>query len=62
MIEFFFDIGSAYSYLAATQIAGVSERTKTPVRWRPFLLGAVFKATGNQTPAAIPAKARSPIT
>lgn len=57
-IEFFFDLGSAYSYLAATQLAGVSARTRTPVRWRPFLLGAVFKATGNHTPATIPAKAR----
>lgn len=57
-IEFFFDIGSAYSYLAATQMAGVEARTKTPVRWRPFLLGAVFKATGNHTPATVPAKAR----
>lgn len=57
-IEFFFDIGSSYSYLAATQMAGVAERTKTPVRWRPFLLGAVFKATGNDMPARLPAKAR----
>jgi len=58
LIEFFFDVGSAYSYLAATQMAGVSARTRTPVRWRPFLLGAVFKATGNDLPARIPAKAR----
>ena len=57
-IEFFFDIGSSYSYLAATQMAAVSQRTQTPVRWRPFLLGAVFKATGNEMPARIPAKAR----
>lgn len=57
-IEFFFDIGSSYSYLAATQMAGVAERTKTRVRWRPFLLGAVFKATGNDLPIRIPAKAR----
>jgi 2-hydroxychromene-2-carboxylate isomerase len=57
-IEFFFDIGSSYSYLAATQMAGVAERTKTSVRWRPFLLGAVFKATGNDLPIKVPAKAR----
>jgi 2-hydroxychromene-2-carboxylate isomerase len=57
-IELFFDIGSSYSYLAATQMAGVSARTGVPVRWRPFLLGAVFKATGNEMPARIPAKAR----
>jgi len=58
MIEFFFDIGSSYSYLAATQMAGFSQRTKTPVRWRPFLLGAVFKATGNDLPIKVPAKAK----
>jgi 2-hydroxychromene-2-carboxylate isomerase len=57
-IELFFDIGSSYSYLAATQMADVATRTSTPVRWRPFLLGAVFKATGNDLPARIPAKAR----
>jgi len=57
-IELFFDIGSAYSYLASTQMDAVAKRTGAPVRWRPFLLGAVFKATGNDTPARIPAKAR----
>jgi 2-hydroxychromene-2-carboxylate isomerase len=57
-IEFFFDIGSSYSYLAATQMDGVAERTKVPVRWRPFLLGGVFKATGNDMPARLPAKAK----
>ena len=57
-IEFFFDVGSSYSYLAATQMAAVSARTGTPVRWRPFLLGAVFKATGNDLPIRVPAKAR----
>jgi 2-hydroxychromene-2-carboxylate isomerase len=57
-IEFFFDIGSSYSYLAATQMAGVAQRTGTSVRWRPFLLGAVFKVTGNDLPMRIPAKAR----
>jgi 2-hydroxychromene-2-carboxylate isomerase len=57
-IELFFDIGSSYSYLAATQMAAVSERAGVPVRWRPFLLGGVFKATGNEMSARIPAKAR----
>ncbi len=57
-IELFFDIGSAYSYLASTQMAGLATRTGLPVRWRPFLLGAVFKATGNDTPARLPAKAK----
>lgn len=58
MIEFFFDIGSSYSYLAATQMDGLAARTGVPVKWRPFLLGGVFKATGNDMPARLPAKAR----
>jgi 2-hydroxychromene-2-carboxylate isomerase len=57
-IELFFDIGSSYSYLAATQMQGLAERTGLHVRWRPFLLGGVFKATGNDMPARLPAKAR----
>jgi 2-hydroxychromene-2-carboxylate isomerase len=57
-IELFFDIGSSYSYLAATQMERLASKTGVPVRWRPFLLGAVFKATGNDMPARIPAKAR----
>lgn len=57
-IELFFDIGSSYSYLAATQMAGLAQRTGVPVRWRPFLLGGVFKATGNDTPVRLPAKAK----
>jgi 2-hydroxychromene-2-carboxylate isomerase len=57
-IEFFFDIASTYSYLASTQIDALGERVGVPVRWRPFLLGGVIKATGNRTPIEIPAKAR----
>ena len=57
-IELFFDIGSSYSYLAATQVAALEQRTGAKVRWRPFLLGGVFKATGNDMPARLPAKAK----
>lgn len=57
-IELFFDIGSPYSYLAATQIEALATGTGAVVRWRPFLLGAVFKATGNEMPARVAAKAR----
>jgi 2-hydroxychromene-2-carboxylate isomerase len=58
VVEFFFDIGSSYSYLAATQMDAVAARTGASVRWRPFLLGAVFKATGNDLPIRVAAKAR----
>ena len=56
-IEFFFDVGSPYSYLAATQMKELEARAKVPVRWRPFLLGGVFKGSGNEAPARVPAKA-----
>ena len=55
-LEFFFDYGSPTSYLAHVQLAGIAERTGAEIVRRPMLLGGVFKATGNQTPVAIPAK------
>ena len=57
-LEFFFDLASSYSYLATSQIAPLCQKTGARARWRPFLLGAVFKETGNEMPARIPAKAQ----
>ena len=57
-VEFFFDFGSPTVYLAATQLPKIAERHGATVLWRPFLLGGVFKATGNVSPAMVPAKAR----
>ncbi len=57
-LEFFFDYSSPYSYLASTQVEAVARRAGAQLRWRPFLLGAVFKATGNIAPASNPHKAR----
>ena len=55
-IEFFYDIVSPYSYIAATQMAQFEG--KADVVWRPVLLGGIFKATGNSGPAfTVPAKA-----
>lgn len=49
-LEFFFDYSSTYSYLASAQVEAVAQRTGAELRWRPFLLGAVYKATGNVPP------------
>ena len=49
-IEFFFDYGSPYSYLANAVIAGIAEQHGAELSYRPMLLGGVFKATGNQSP------------
>lgn len=57
-IDFFFDLSSPYSYLAATQLPGLVERTGATVRWRPMVLFAVLQAAGNRMPAESPPKAR----
>jgi 2-hydroxychromene-2-carboxylate isomerase len=57
-IELFFDVGSPYSYLAVTQIDAIERRTGAKVWLRPFLLGAVFKATGNTPPVQVANKGK----
>lgn len=57
-VDVFYDIASSYSYLACTQLDALATRTGAEIRWRPFLLGGVFKATGNDMPARVPQKAR----
>lgn len=55
-IEFFYDVGSPYSYLAAVQMDGLAAETGLPVVWRPILLGGVFKGSGNQAPISVPSR------
>jgi len=57
-IEHYFDFGSPTSYLAWTQLPQLARDTGATLDWRPMLLGGVFKATGNASPANVPAKAR----
>jgi 2-hydroxychromene-2-carboxylate isomerase len=61
-LEFFFDYGSPFSYLADTQLKGLAERTGARVVYRPMLLGGVFKETGNTSPIAIEAKRKYAMT
>jgi 2-hydroxychromene-2-carboxylate isomerase len=57
-LEFFYDVGSPYSYLAARRLTRDAPGLGIQIIWRPMLLGAVFKATGNTMPARVPARAR----
>ncbi len=57
-MEFYFDLGSPASYLAWTQLPALCARHGAALVYRPMLLGAVFQATGNASPAIIPAKGR----
>src|SRR3546814_3978265 len=49
--EFHFDFGSPNAYLAHRVIPGIEQRTGVRFRYVPVLLGGVFKATGNRSPA-----------
>jgi 2-hydroxychromene-2-carboxylate isomerase len=55
-VEFYYDLASPYSYLASTQIEGICEKYDAGLEWKPFLLGGVFKETGNRAPLEVPNK------
>src|SRR6516164_2118058 len=44
VLDFWFDFASTYSYLAAMRIGLLGEQAAVRVRFRPFLLGPIFKA------------------
>ena len=59
-VIFYFDFGSPNAYLAHRVIPAIEARTGARFRYAPALLGGIFKATGNRSPAeafaGIPAK------
>lgn len=57
-VDFYYDYGSPASYLAWTQLPGLCQRHQAALNYKPIVLGAIFKATGNASPAAVPAKGR----
>lgn len=57
-IEYYFDLGSPYSFLGFHQIQRIAQKYQAEIVWKPMLLGGVFKATGNSSPISIPAKGR----
>lgn len=50
-IEFHFDFGSPNAYLSHLVIADIEKRTGEKIHYVPVLIGGVFKATGNASPA-----------
>jgi 2-hydroxychromene-2-carboxylate isomerase len=57
-VEFLFDFGSPYSYLAYKQLPKIAEAKGAEIVWSPVLLGGIFQATGNHSPIEVPAKGR----
>ena len=50
-VEFYFDYGSPYSYIAHRRLPEVLRRAEAAAAYRPMLLGGVFQLTGNASPA-----------
>jgi 2-hydroxychromene-2-carboxylate isomerase len=59
-LDFWFDFASTYSYPAAMRIAPLATTAGVAVRFRPFLLGPIFKTQGWETSPfnVYPAKGR----
>jgi 2-hydroxychromene-2-carboxylate isomerase len=55
-VDFYFDFGSPAAYLAYTQLPQICADAGAVLAWKPMLLGGVFQATGNRSPAEVPAK------
>lgn len=55
-IEFYFDFSSPYSYLASEQIEPLAARYGRAVTYRPTLLGAAFRISGQRPLTEIPLK------
>ena len=57
-LDFYYDFGSPTAYLAHKRLQQLGEKYEVDVVYKPILLGGVFKATGNTTPVAVPAKGK----
>jgi 2-hydroxychromene-2-carboxylate isomerase len=45
-LDFWFEFASTYSYPAAMRIGALAKASGVTLRWRPFLLGPIFKDQG----------------
>jgi 2-hydroxychromene-2-carboxylate isomerase len=48
-MDFWYDFASTYSYLAAMRAEPLAQAAGVKLRWRPFLLGPIFKSHGMDT-------------
>ena len=57
-IEFWFEFGSNYSYLSVMRIEAAAAQRGVTVRWKPFLLGPIFRSLGWSTSPFVLQKAK----
>jgi 2-hydroxychromene-2-carboxylate isomerase len=55
-IDFWFDFSSPYSYIASERIDELAAKYERKVKWRPIMLGPVFKVSGLPFLVGIPLK------
>ncbi|HLX21748.1 MAG TPA: 2-hydroxychromene-2-carboxylate isomerase [Usitatibacter sp.] len=55
-VDYYFEFSSPYGYIASRLVDDLGTRIGREIRWRPFLLGPVFKATGTAPLVEIPMK------
>lgn len=55
-IDFYFDFSSPYGYLASTRIEAIAAKHDRSVVWKPILLGAIFKVSGQAPLTTYPLK------
>ncbi|MEM9358148.1 MAG: 2-hydroxychromene-2-carboxylate isomerase [Pseudomonadota bacterium] len=57
-VDFYYDYGSPTAYLAWTQLPAICEKHNATLKYKPILLGGVFKGTDNQSPVMIRPKGK----
>ena len=55
-VEYYFDVGSPYSYIGFELIQSIAKKHQATLVWKPIVLSTVFQETGNRSPATVPAK------
>lgn len=57
-IDFWFEFASNYSYLSVMRIEAAAAECNVHIRWKPFLLGPIFKSFGWSTSPFVLQKAK----
>ncbi|RTZ42562.1 2-hydroxychromene-2-carboxylate isomerase [Candidimonas sp. SYP-B2681] len=55
-MDFYFDFSSPYGYFASTKIEALAAEFNRKVKWKPILLGPMFKAAGSAPLTEVPLK------
>ena len=55
-LDFFFFIGSTYTYLSVSRVDAAAAKASVPVRWRPFSVRTIMREQNNSPFTGKPAK------